>query len=73
MRSHDLYCHAGRKRWPIEVDLAALRYDLSLLESIQADIPSSPVYALPIHLGPSGQRLVGLRRLGSLLQRIVLG
>lgn len=44
------------------VDLAALRDDLSLLEPIHADIPSSRVPDLPLSPGPSGLRLFGLRR-----------
>ena len=71
-RSQDLFCHGCKKRWPIEVDLAALRDDLSLLEPIHADIPSSPVLDLPLQPGPSGLRLFGLRRLGSLFQRLLL-
>ena len=72
-RSHDLFCHGCRKSWPIEVDLADLRDELSFLESSQADIPSLPAPDLPIHQGDSGQRQNGLRRLGKLFQRIVLG
>ncbi len=76
-RSQDLFCHGCKKRWPIEVDLAALRDDLSLLEPIQleltpAEIPLSPVPDLPIPPAPSGHRLFGLRRLGRLLQRFPL-
>ncbi len=71
-RSHDLFCHGCRKSWPIEVDLAVLRDNLSLSEPIQADIPSLPVHDLPPQPGPSGLRLFGLRRLGSLFQRFPL-
>ena len=71
-KSQDLFCHGCKRRWPIEVDLAALRDDLSVLEPIQADIPSSPVPDLSLQPGPSGQRLFGLRRLGRLLQRLPL-
>ena len=71
-RSQDLFCHGCRRRWPIEVDLAALRDDLSLLEPNQADIPSSPDPDPPLQPVPSGQRLFGLRRLGRLLQRFPL-
>ena len=42
-RSQDLFCHGCKNRWPIEVEVAALRDDLSLLEPIQAEIPSLPV------------------------------
>ena len=42
VRLWDLYCHACRRCWPIEVDLTALRDELSFLESAQADIPSAP-------------------------------
>ncbi len=73
VRSQDLYCHACRRRWPIEADLTALRDELSFLESAQADIPSLPAPDLPIHQGDSGQRQNGLRRLGRLFQRIVSG
>ncbi len=72
VRSQDLYCHACRRRWPIEVDLTALRDDLSLLEPIQADNPSLPAPDRPLQPGPSGQRLVGLSRLASLFQRLLL-
>ncbi len=71
-KSQDLFCHGCKRRWPIEVDLAALRDDLSVLEPIQADIPSSPVPDLPTQPGPSGLRLFGLRRLGSLFHRFPL-
>ncbi len=71
-KSQDLFCHGCKKRWPIEVDFAALRDGLSLLEPNQADIPSSPVPDLSLHPGPSGQPLFGLRRLGRLLQRFPL-
>ena len=59
MRSHDLFCHGCRKSWPIEVDLAVLRDNLSLSEPIQADIPSLPAPDLPIDQGDSGQRQNG--------------
>ena len=72
-RSRDLYCHACRRRWPIEVDLTALRDELSFLESAQADIHTLPDPDLPKLHGDSGQRQNGLRRLGRLFQRIVLG
>ena len=71
-RSQDLFCHGCRKCWPIEVDLLALRDDLSLLEPSKADIPSSPVPDLSLHPGPSGQPLFGLRRLSSLFHRFPL-
>lgn len=71
-KSQDLFCHGCKKRWPIEVDLAALRDDLSLLEPIQADIPSLPGPDLPLQPETSGQRLFGLRRLGRLLRRFPL-
>ncbi len=71
-RSHDLFCHGCKQSWPIEVDLAVLRDDLSLLEPIQADNPSLPAPDLPLQPGPSGQRLVGLSRLASLFQRLLL-
>ena len=73
MRSWDLFCHACRRRWPIEVDLKALRDELSFLESAQADVPFLPAPNIPTHQGDSGQRLNGLRRLRRLFQRIVLG
>ena len=68
-KSQDLFCHGCKRRWPIEADLAALRDDLSVLEPIQADIPSSPAPDLPLQPRPSGQRLFGLKRLGRLLRR----
>jgi len=68
-RSQDLFCHGCKKSWPIEVDLEALRDDLSLLEPNQVDIPSSPVPDLPIQLAPSSRRLFGLRRLSRVFQR----
>ncbi len=71
-RSHDLFCHGCKKSWPIEIDLAALPDDLSLLEPIHADILSSRVPDLPVSPGPSGLRLFGLRRLGSVFQRLLL-
>ena len=71
-RSQDLFCHGCMNRWPIEVEVAALRDDLSLLEPIQAEIPSLPVPDLPLQLEPSGLRLFGLRRLGNLFQRLLL-
>ena len=71
-RSQDLYCHGCKKRWPIEVDLAALRDDLSLLEPTPADIPSLPGPDLPLQPETSGPRLFSLRRLGKLLQRFPL-
>ena len=42
-KSQDLFCHGCKKRWPVVVDLAALRDDVSVLEPIQVDILSSPV------------------------------
>ena len=71
-KSQDLFCHGCKRRWPIEFDLAALRDDLSVLEPVQADIPSPPVPDLSPQPGPSGQRTFGLRRLGRLLQRLPL-
>jgi len=73
VRSHDLFCHGCKKPWPIEVDLTALRDELSFLESSQAEIPPIPAPDLLIHERDSGQRQNGLRRLGKLFQRIVLG
>ena len=73
MRSQDLFCHGCKKRWPIEVDLTALRDELFFLESSQSEISPIPAPDLLIHQTDSGQRQNGLRRLGKLFQRIVLG
>ena len=71
-KSQDLFGHVCKKRWPVVVDLAALRDDVSPLEPIQVDIPSSPVPDHILKPGPSGQRLFGSRRLGRFMQRFPL-
>ena len=66
----DLYCHTCRRSWPTELNLGALRDELSLLESPQADRPFVPISDLSIPQEESASTLVC--RLGSFFQRIVL-
>ena len=71
-RSMDLYCHTCKRRRPTEVDLKALRDELAFPESAQADVPLR-VPDVRIQQRDSGRRHYGIKRLGSLIQRIILG
>ncbi len=67
----DLYCHTCRRRWPIELNLGALRDELSLLESPRSDMLLVPVPDSSIPQEESARRTV-VGRLGSFFRRIAL-
>ncbi len=67
-KTSDLYCHTCKRRWPIELNIEALRDELSLLEAPQSDmlVPGLSTYQMGSAKRPR------VRRFGRFLKRIVL-
>ena len=67
-KSSDLYCHTCRRRWPLELNIGALRGELSPLDSPQSDmrVPGLSTYQMESAKRP------GVGRFGRFLKRIVL-
>lgn len=80
-KSSDLYCHTCKRRWPIELDIGALRDELCLSKAPQAgssqtvpcqsETPFVSVPGLSVNRAESAKRRVA-GRFGSLFHRILL-
>ena len=70
-RLTDIYCHTCRRNWPVELNIAALRDELALPETVLPNVPtiSIPDWSIPQVDSP---RATVAGRFGTFIRRIVV-
>lgn len=67
----DLYCHTCRRRWPVELDVEALRNEFTLPEFVLLNEHPIPVLDLPISHEDSPRPAV-IGKFSTFIQRVLL-